>query len=205
MKHQFITEFYFIRHAPVVKREGYLPPHDPPIKEGPFDLAPLKNRLPKNADWYISPLLRARQTADLLMADLVPRSVIFDERLVEMNFGDWHDKPLAEVWAEIADAPRHNWSFIMPHTQPPGGESFIALCKRIARWLDDKVAQPVTNPQIIITHAGVISAVLSHILGISPQRAIGVAVANFSVLQTSLMATGRAKDSGGPWQLVSFG
>jgi hypothetical protein len=51
----------------------------------------------------------------------------------------------------------------------------------------------------------VISAVLGHILGISPQQAIGVAVANFAVLQTSLMEPGRATDAGGPWQMVSFG
>ena len=205
MTHPAITDFYFIRHAPVVKREGHLPPHDPPIKEGPFDLAPLKNRLPQNADWHVSPLLRTRQTADLLMPDLVPGSVTFDDRLVEMDFGDWHDQPVAKVWAEIADGPRHNWSFIMPQTQPPGGESFSAQCKRIAGWLDDRAAQPATNPQIIITHAGVISAVLGHILGVSPQQAIGVAVANFAVLQTSLMEPSRANDAGGPWQMVSFG
>ena len=205
MTHPAITDFYFIRHAPVVKREGHLPPHDPPIREGPFDLAPLKNRLPQNADWHVSPLLRTRQTADLLMPDLAPRSVNFDDRLVEMDFGDWHEQPVAEVWAEIADGPRHNWSFIMPQTQPPGGESFSAQCKRIASWLDNRAAQPATNPQIIITHAGVISAVLGHILGISPQQAIGVAVANFAVLQTSLMEPGRATDAGGPWQMVSFG
>ncbi len=205
MTHPMITNFFFIRHAPVIKREGHLPPHDPPIQKGPFDLALLRARLPKNADWHISPLLRTRQTADLLMAELVPRSVIFDNRLIEMNFGEWHDQPVAKVWAEIADGPRHNWSFIMPQTQPPGGESFNAQCKRIARWLDNKAAQLATNPQIIITHAGVISAVLSHILGISPKTAIGIKVANFAVLQTSLMEPSRATDAGGPWQMVSFG
>lgn len=205
MTHPEITEFYFIRHAPVVKRDGYLPPHDPPIKKEPFDMAPLKDRLPKDADWHISPLLRTRQTADLLMPELVPGSVVFDERLVEMNFGDWHDSPVTEVWAEIADSPRHNWSFIMPHTQPPGGESFNAQCNRIASWLDDKAALPATSPQIIITHAGVIIAVLSHILGISPLQAISVTVANFAVLQANLMEPSKATDAGGPWQLVSFG
>ena len=85
MTHPALTDFYFIRHAPVVKREGHLPPYDPPIKEGPFDLAPLKKRLPQNADWHVSPLLRTRQTADLLMPDLVPGSVTFDDRLVEFQ------------------------------------------------------------------------------------------------------------------------
>ena len=130
---------------------------------------------------------------------------MFDDRLIEMDFGDWHDQPVAKVWAEIADGPRHNWSFIMPQTQPPGGESFSTQCNRIANWLDDKAAQPVTNPQIIITHAGVISAVLGHILRIPPQQAIGFTVANFAVLQTSLMEPDRATNAGGPWQMVSFG
>ncbi len=205
MTHPAITDFYFIRHAPVIKREGHLPPHDPPIKREPYNLEPLKARLPQNADWHISPLLRTRQTADLLMPELVPGSVIVDDRLIEMDFGQWHDQPIAEVWAEIAEGPRHNWSFIMPDTQPPGGESFNAQCKRIASWLDERAAQPATNPQIIITHAGVITAVLSHILKISSQQAIGVTVPNLAVLQTSLMEPDRATNAGGPWQMVSFG
>ena len=205
MTHPAVTDLYFIRHAPVIKREEHLPPHDPPIKDGPFDLAPLKNRLPKHADWHISPLLRTRQTADLLMPDLVPGSVIFDDRLVEMSFGDWHDQPVSDVWTEIADGPRHNWSFIMPETQPPGGESFASQCQRIDGWLNDRAALRANNPQIIVTHAGVISAALGHILGLPPQKAIGISVKNFAVLHVNLMEPERATDAGGPWQMVSFG
>ena len=138
------------------------------------------------------------------MPDLVPGSVTFDDRLVEMDFGDWHDQPVAEVWAEIADGPRHNWSFIMPQTQPPGGESLAPNANALPVGLMNRAAIPATNPQIIITHAGVISAFMSF-SGISPQQAIGVAVANFAVLQTSLMDPSRATDAGGPWQMVSFG
>jgi hypothetical protein len=33
-----ITDFYFIRHGPVVKKDGHLPPHDAPLIDQPFDL-----------------------------------------------------------------------------------------------------------------------------------------------------------------------
>jgi len=203
--HPRITEFYFLRHAPVVKRQGYLPPHDPIITNGPFDLSALEAALPRQADWYISPLQRTRQTADLLTPSLAPKSTTLDERLVEMNYGEWHDRPIAEVWDEIADSPHHNWSFIMPETTPPNGESFLMLFARIGKWMEDKAKQHLTSPQIVVTHSGVISAVMGHILGLDPVKAIGISPPNFALLRANLMEAECATDAGGPWQFVSLG
>lgn len=207
--HPRMTDFYFIRHAPVVKRSGHLPPHDPDIADRPYDLESLISMLPKNADWHISPLRRTQQTATLLTADLAPRSQHLDDRLVEMAFGEWDDQPVADVWAELSKGPKHNWSFLTPEVTPPGGESYADLCLRVSAWLDDIAtnlfAQPhPVPPQIIISHSGVLRAVMRHVMQTSPEHTIGIPITHFGCLHLSLMEPDRATDAGGAWQLSAL-
>jgi alpha-ribazole phosphatase len=202
--HPAITQFHFVRHAKVLKKSGHIPPFDPPIVDE-VCLDHLLSKLPSNADWHLSPLLRTRQTADLLMPALAPKSVQHDERLVEMNFGDWHDQPIAQVWESIAAAPRHNWSFIMPDTAPPNGGSFAEQCVRLSQWMDHQAAQPARGPQIIICHAGVMRAVMRHILNLDPAIAIGLEIPHLSQLRANLMEPSRATDAGGAWQFIDLG
>ena len=78
-----ITDFYFIRHGPVVKKDGHLPAHDAPLIEQEFNLDALVKTLPHHADWQISPLQRAQQTAMLLTGHLAPASKITVPALAE--------------------------------------------------------------------------------------------------------------------------
>ncbi|MEC7496327.1 MAG: phosphoglycerate mutase family protein, partial [Pseudomonadota bacterium] len=110
--HPQTGSLYFVRHAPVVKRTGHVPPADPPIMDGPFNLAPLCKQLPENAIWHVSPLQRTVETAELMKQDLKPARVSPAAELVEMDHGSWHDRPVAEVWNEIKDGPLHNWTFL---------------------------------------------------------------------------------------------
>ena len=223
MTHPKITNWHFVRHAPVVKQSGHLPSYDAPIidpgishpgmNHPGFDH--LRSALPSGADWHISPLTRTRQTADLLMPALAPKSVGFDDNLIEMSFGDWHEQPVSDVWESISDKPRHNWSFIMPDTIPPNGDSFETLCQRVSAWMDQQAAKtlsdnphiPTTSqtPKIVITHAGVIRAALRHILDIDPIHAIGIEIVNLGVLRANVMGPDKATDAGGSWQFVSLG
>ena len=198
--HPRITEFYFVRHGPVQKRQGHLPPYDPPLIDDDFDVTGLVESLPSNADWHISPLHRTKATANLLLPHLSPASSSFDERIIEMSFGDWHDKAVADIWAGLAAEPKHNWSFIMPDTHPANGESFSEQCDRISAWLDDMAAREFDKPQIIITHAGVIRAAMLHMMNMDPVHAIGIPIAHFGCLSATLMEPSRAIDAGGAWQ-----
>lgn len=202
--HPRITDFYFVRHGPVVRREGHLPPYDAPLTDGPFDLSSLLQRLPKNADWHISPLARTQATAALLHPDLAPASLKLDERLIEMSFGNWHDSPVADVWTQLNSRPKHNWSFIMPDTEPPAGDSFNEQCARIKIWLDEMAARNLNRPQIIIAHSGVIRAALCHILRTKPIHTIGIPIAHFACMTATLMEAERATDAGGAWQFTGL-
>ena len=70
--HPQTSSLHFIRHAPVVKRSGHVPPADPPIVDGAFNLSPLTDQLPEQAIWHVSPLQRTMQTAELLMKSRHP-------------------------------------------------------------------------------------------------------------------------------------
>ena len=123
-----ITDFYFIRHGPVVKKDGHLPPHDAPLIDQPFDLDALVKTLPHHADWHISPLQRAQQTASLLTGHLAPASKITEPELAEQHFGDWHDQPIATIWQQIDTLPKHNWSFITHDFARHMAKALISKC-----------------------------------------------------------------------------
>lgn len=200
-----ITRFYFVRHAAVQKVAGCLPPHDPPITDHSHDLTHLLASLPTGADWHISPLQRTRQTADLLMAQLQPQSIKMEPALVEQSFGNWHDQPVDEIWKELKDKPRHNWSFMTASFIPPDGESFVQQCARVADWCKIQEQQEFIVPQILIAHAGTICAVLAHMLAIPPDRALAFTVPNLGYLEAHLMnASHGTQHAGGLWQVKSL-
>ena len=201
-----ITDFYFIRHGPVVKKEGHLPPHDAPLIEQEFDLDALVKILPLHADWHISPLQRAQQTASLLTSHLAPASEITEAALAEQHFGDWHDQPIATIWQKLATLPKHNWSFIVHDFCPPNGESFDQQMLRVGSWCDLQERKRFTNPQIIVAHIGTIRAVLAHILGLPAYLAQAIEIPYFGGLHASLMAKHHAADNlGGAWQTHQLG
>ncbi|HXN37640.1 MAG TPA: histidine phosphatase family protein [Solirubrobacteraceae bacterium] len=106
---------------------------------------------------WCSPLLRARETADLVAAriGLTPRE---DARLMETDSGDWTDRSFAEVIAEAPDAfdafANADASFAFP-----GGESFAQQEVRVAAALDDVEAGEL--PALVVCHGMVIRAALA--------------------------------------------
>lgn len=197
--HSKICNFFFVRHAPVVKRDGHVPAADPPIQKRDYALDRLTRLLPDGAEWHVSPLLRARQTADLLIQSCAPSSLAEDTALAEMDFGDWQDQPVATVWEAVSGEPLHNWSFVTPDIEPPGGESFAATAARVAGWMNRQAAYFSTKPRVVICHGGVMRAVLAAALGAPLSQVIGVPVPHFGLLQLTLMDPARATHDGGVW------
>ena len=105
---------------------------------------------------WCSPLLRARQTADIVAArlDLEP---IEDERLVETNAGDWTDRAFADVQAEDPDGFA---AFVAgdPSFRFPRGESFAEQSQRVTAAIAD--VERGTLPALVVCHGQVIRLVL---------------------------------------------
>lgn len=197
--HPESCDIYFIRHAPVIKQPGHVPPADPPALSGQFDVTPLVSQLPSDAEWHVSPLRRTRQTADLLTPSLAPASLSTAPALEEMDHGSWHDQPVADVWNEIRDGPLHNWSFLTADRVAPRGESFAMLAERVTGWMRQVENNFSPTPKVVISHAGVIRAAMAHALDAPLDQVVGVPVPHFGVLKLTLMDPARATAMGGCW------
>ena len=102
-----------------------------------------------------SPLRRTQETARLLFPQ---RGITLDPRLMEMDFGGWEGKSLAELRATPgADAEEREQMGLDFHA--PGGESPRQVQARLQPLLDE-IATAGT-PTIIVTHKAVLRALLS--------------------------------------------
>jgi broad specificity phosphatase PhoE len=106
---------------------------------------------------WCSPLLRARETADIVAAKigLEPKD---DERLMETDAGDWTNLSFAEVRAQ---APESFDAFAAadPSFAFPGGESFAQQEVRVSAALAD--VERGVLPALVVCHGMVIRAALA--------------------------------------------
>lgn len=108
---------------------------------------------------YISsPLVRARQTMELVRAALKldPHAYELDDRLIEISFGAWEGLTLAQIEARapraVAERERNKWAFT-----PPGGESYAALTRRVGDWYAS-----VARDTVVAAHGGVARGLIAH-------------------------------------------
>jgi len=106
---------------------------------------------------WCSPLLRARQTADLVAARL-GLEPCEDARLMETDAGNWTDRLFTDVNAE---APEAFAAFMAGDAAFafPGGESFAHQEERVAAALSEIETGPL--PALVVCHGMVIRAALS--------------------------------------------
>lgn len=103
-----------------------------------------------------SPAARCRQLAETFDAP-----VAFDERLRELDFGEWESR----LWAELPREATEFWLADFVHRRPPGGESFGELAARAFSALADLSRAAGELPLVVVTHAGVIRALLARAHG----------------------------------------
>ncbi len=105
-----------------------------------------------------SPLRRCRETAARLgLADIA-----LEPRIVEMHWGAWEGRTLAELRAELGETMRENEARGLDFT-PDGGESPRQVLARVRGWLADIAAQG--EPTLAVTHKGVIRVIMAQAYG----------------------------------------
>ncbi len=95
-----------------------------------------------------SPLLRARETARTVAGD---RTIAFDARLAEMDYGRWEGLTYAQIDA-IDASFRARWEADPAGLRCPGGESGEDVARRARGFLEDLLAwaAPATEGQLIV-------------------------------------------------------
>jgi broad specificity phosphatase PhoE len=99
-----------------------------------------------------SPLRRAATTAEAIAAS-AGVAVEPDDRLVELDYGDWDERV-------IADIPRADWDRWRadPAFAPPGGESLRDVSDRVAAFCDEHLAEGLV---VAVSHVSPIKAAVA--------------------------------------------
>jgi alpha-ribazole phosphatase len=122
----------------------------------------------KQAVIYGSPLMRCAKLAHYLGAKL-DAIVHFEARLMELNFGAWENR----AWNDLPQDDLMLWMNDFVTACPPDGESYEALNERVFTFL--KSLQVADNQCVIlVTHAGVMRALMAYAEGLSLAKAFDV-------------------------------
>ena len=148
---------------------------------------------------YASPLERARRTAEIARAGLaLPMTVVDDLR--ELSLGEWEGCTVEEIRTQAGD-PYARWVRDPVRCLPPGGEPLADVQARVLRAVEGiAAAHPNGDDVLIVSHGGVISALLAHWLGLPLSSIWRIAVANCSLSEiapprvVSVNETGHLRD-----------
>ena len=159
-------DIYLIRHTQTANAEGlcYGQCDIGLAVSFPEEVEALHDKLPElneNFRVFSSPLTRCVQ-----LAETFSDSVISDARLQELYFGDWE----GQRFEDIDQVALQQWTDNFATAIPPNGESFSDLLKRTGEFWQELLANPV-DQVIIVTHAGVIRALLAQVLSLPPANA----------------------------------
>jgi broad specificity phosphatase PhoE len=115
-----------------------------------------------------SPLLRARETMELVRAALGvdPPAYALDDRLQEISYGDWEGLTLSEVAARdpqvLALRERDKWDFV-----PAGGESYSNVARRVADWYAS-----IALDTVVVAHGGVVRVLMANFCILPAEEAV---------------------------------
>ncbi|MCB4771619.1 histidine phosphatase family protein [Ancylobacter sp. Lp-2] len=124
------------------------------------DVAPL--------DYVASPLSRAAQTMAILRSELglSPEAFRREPRLKEISFGRWEGFTWTELRRRdpqsVAEHRADPWRY-----RPPEGESYSDLSVRVMAAIGE-----ITRDAVVVTHGGVVRAILHALTGMPAQEAV---------------------------------
>ncbi|MDO1604941.1 histidine phosphatase family protein [Lactobacillus sp. YT155] len=120
----------------------------------------IKKALPDKYEVICSPLIRTSQTLELLNLDAT--SIVFDDRLKEINFGIWEGKSLKEVKEKFPKEVKDYYNDEL-NVSIPEGESIFIVVNRVEELLKELALRNIKNV-VLITHGNIISLMLSKLM-----------------------------------------
>ncbi|MBU0483546.1 MAG: histidine phosphatase family protein [Proteobacteria bacterium] len=116
-----------------------------------------------------SPMLRARQTIELIRQQVNLPEPEISQELREINFGAWEKLSFNEIAGKDHNAELvKRWSIWSPDFSFPKGEKVADFLERVRRETDQLSKRP-EETILIMAHGGVIRAMICHLLGL-PDR-----------------------------------
>ena len=131
---------------------------------------------------FSSPLLRARQTAAAIAA-VCGCEVEVDDRLIELDYGEWDGRPLSEMREMRATG----W-LTDPDFAPPGGESLVAVTARVEAFCRDRMA--ANGRAVAVSHVSPIKAAVTWALGVNELATLRMQLGLASITTVGMRANG---------------
>lgn len=162
-------KIYFVRHGETFwnKEKKIQGQSDIPLDEYGIELAYVTADAMKDISFdivYSSPLLRAKETADILVKDR-NLEVYTDSRLVEMSFGEGEGESLPEIHTH-PEMKLYNFIHNPGEYIPPiGGETFEELYIRCKSFIDDVILpeEDKYDTMLIVGHGALIRGFIHNI------------------------------------------
>lgn len=154
---------------------------DPPLDDtGRRQAGWLAAALPDVSRVVSSPLARARETAAAFGI-----TVDVDERWIELDYGEWDQRPIDEVSADDWSTWRSDLAFA-----PPGGESLQELGRRVRSACGDLVDEARETDVVVVTHVSPYKAALAWALGVGDDLAWRLHVAPAAISRIAIRPNG---------------
>jgi len=137
---------------------------DPPLsgvgREQAYAVAQVLGREDRPLAVVASPLRRARETAACI-ADVFELEVEAEPELMEMDYGEWDQRPLAEIPREVWKVWRGDVDFA-----PPGGESLREVQTRVSACMRRLAERAEDGVVVAVSHVSPIKAAVLWALGL---------------------------------------
>lgn len=108
---------------------------------------------------HSSPYIRTIETSEII-AELLDLAIVEDQRLQEIQKGEWAGKPVPEVIqleAEVDPDTRHEY-------RPPGGENWLDVGRRVGNFVTEKMYKG-HNQVLAVSHNHPIRMGIGYLLG----------------------------------------
>jgi len=161
---------YLIRHTAPEKNGGlcYGQSDLPVARSFTQEAEAIRTVLPaKFQSVYSSPLQRCSILAKELFPSVEPK---IKPQLQELDFGMWEMR----YWSDIPRKELDAWAIDYVDTAPPLGESFRELYQRCVSVWETSLVREFAGNTAVVTHAGVIRALLVHLLHIPLKNAFSL-------------------------------
>jgi len=172
-----VTEIELLRHGEPLGGRRYRGRLDDALSEKGWQQ--MWDAVGARGDWeqiVTSPLQRCHAFA-LALGERRGLPVAVDARFAEVGFGDWEGRTRQELESQL---PGQVARFLKDPVanRPPGAERLDDFISRVQAGLGDILEAYAGQRILLIAHAGVIRAVMSHVLAMPPAVMYRIHVAN---------------------------
>ena len=123
-----------------------------------------------DAEWthiISSPMSRCQESAETI-AQKGGVSCVIDPRWIEIDYGDWEDRLIADVMSAEYECMQQLWQAPMNFCAPQG-ESVPDLQARVIEAWDSLISQHQGEHVLVVTHGGVMRVLAQHLLSLAPE------------------------------------